>query len=120
MEQALGEKKSNQGDSEQKWSDAVRTKAAVNLTPQQALVRESLSPVAAAQSPETYSSIRPLSHALTNKEIEMQQKRLVCPARMPSIMRADPLRRAQSFERQLRPSPVTSYLVFRFSFIASL
>lgn len=75
VEQALGENKKREEYSSQKWSDAVRTKAAVNLTPQ-ALPGDSLSPVA-SESPETYGSIRPLSHALTNKEIELQKKRLV-------------------------------------------
>lgn len=80
VEQALGENKRKEQNTSQKWSDAVRTKAAVNqavnVTPQ-AQPGDSLSPVA-VESPGIYGSIRPLSHALTSKEIELQKKRLVC------------------------------------------
>ena len=75
LEHSLGEGKAKD-EGNQKWSDAVRTKAAVNLTPQ-ALPDALMSSPGAEENSEMYGSIRPLSHALTSKEIELQQKRLV-------------------------------------------
>ena len=77
LENALGEGKKEQ-EAEQKWSDAVRTAGAKQ--------RQELSPhglptdarnAELEETTEMYGSIRPLSQALTSKEIELQRQRLV-------------------------------------------
>ena len=79
LEAALGEDRTREENLNTRWSDAVRTKAANNLTPQTLppdLIKNTPQD-SRTVSPETHSHIRPLSMALTSKEIELQQKRLV-------------------------------------------
>jgi len=79
IEEAVGEGKDQREErSTQNWSDAVRTKAAVSNAALGGSRREDVVGGGAGSSPEVYGSIRPLSHALTSKEIEIQQQRLVC------------------------------------------
>jgi len=79
IEEAVGEGKDQREERcTQNWSDAVRTKAAVSNAALGGARREDVVNGGARSSPEVYGSIRPLSHALTSKEIEIQQQRLVC------------------------------------------
>ena len=79
LENAMGEKRETDTlKNDQTWSDAVRTAGAKQRQEQwQGQPQQSQGEPHAEEEPNVHGSIRPLSQALTSKEIELQNMRLV-------------------------------------------